>query len=214
MRIAILGANSPIGRKVVLKAEEHGISTVLCVPSFTDIIGNGRIVIKNYSELSFNDLKDCHYVIDTESFFNISKYSSEDLPLWHLIETLKDTDTKVLAFGSSAFLYSGDDRRKMVIDTEDVILDDIQNKIDRLCVNAYKRLCQCSNVKWSVLCPPLLLDMHAYGSGKIEFSNDVLPVGLNGDSYISISDFVTASVELLKLGPKPFKCVSVRAKKS
>lgn len=213
MKIAVIGANSPIGRKVVLKAEENGISTVLCVRSFTDIIGNGPIVIKPYNELSLNDLKDCHYVIDTQSFFSIHKYSSDDLPMWHLLEILKDTNIRLLEFGSSAFLYSGDDRRKMVIENEDVILDDHQNKVDRLCVNAYRRLCECRNVKWSVLCPPLMLDMHAYGSGKIEFSNDVLPVGLTGDSYISVTDFVSASVELLKLGPKEHRCTSVRAKK-
>ena len=33
---------------------------------------------------------------------------------------------------------------------------------------------------------------------------------LNGDSFISLNDYITACIELLKLNPKKHSCVSVR----
>ncbi len=213
MKIAVVGANTELGGKLVLKAEKEGINVVNLVSSFDNVKGNGQIVIKDYEDITRDDIADCHYVVDVLSFFNISKFSSELLPLWHLLEILKDSDIRLLELGSSAFLYTDSTRSKLVVDTDSYILDETQNKIDRLCVNAYKRLSLCRNVSWSVLCPPLMLDEFAFGSGEYEFSNDVLPVGLNGDSYISENDFLSACVELLKRIPEKHRCISVKALK-
>lgn len=210
MKIAVLGANSSIGRKIVLNAEEEGISSVCVVDSFSNVPGNGRVFIKPCLDLAFDDIKDCHYVIDTLSFPNISKYSSDDLPLWHLLEILKDTEVRLLELGSCSFLYSDKNRQKFVGAGDSDILDDSELKNEKLCINAYKRLTLCKNVKWSVLCPPLLLDKEGYATGKFEFYDDVLPVGLEGDSSISGSDFSASVIELLKRIPKLHSCTSVR----
>lgn len=94
---------------------------------------------------------------------------------------------------------------------DDYTLDDEQSVTDRLSISAFRRLSLCKDVKWSVLCPPLLLDKHGYGTGVLEFSDDVLSVGLGGDSYISLVDLAKAVVELLKLVPKDYHCVCVRS---
>lgn len=214
MKIAVLGANSSIGSKIVLKAEEQGISSVCIVDSFYNVPGNGKVLIKNCQDLSFEDIKDCHYVIDPQSFFYISRYSSDDLPLWHLLEILKNTDTKLLALGSCTFLYSDKTRQNYVGSGDSEILRDDELKHEKLCINAYRRLSLCKNVKWSVLCPPLLLDKEGYATGRFEFYDDVLPVGIDGDSFISESDFSSSVVELLKMIPKLHTCTSVRALKS
>lgn len=210
MKIAVLGANNSIGSKIVLKAEEQGIASVCVVDSFSIVPGNGKVLIKPCLELTKDDVKDCHYVIDTISFLSISKFSSDDLPLWHLLEILKDSEVKLLELGSCTFLYSDSTRQRYVGSGDNEILDDSELKHERLCINAYKRLSLCRNVKWSVLCPPLLLDKEGYASGKFEFHDDVLPVGLEGDSFISEADFSSSVIELLKRIPKFHTCTSVR----
>lgn len=69
MKIAVLGANNSIGSKIVLKAEEQGIGSVCVVDSFSNVPGNGKVLIKPCLDLTKDDIKDCHYVIDTISFF-------------------------------------------------------------------------------------------------------------------------------------------------
>ena len=210
MRIAVIGANSSCGNKIVLKAESQGIKVTSIVDSFSDVVGNGKLIVKNYDDISFDDIRDCHYVVDALSFLEITKFSSDLLPVWHLLEILKDSPVRLLELGSAAFLYTDKSKQKLVVESDSTILDDKQNKTDRLSVNAYKRLCSCSNVDWTVLCPPLLLDEFSYGSGEYEFSDNILPVGINGDSFIALNDFICACIELLKLNPKKHSCVSVR----
>lgn len=210
MRIAVIGANSSCGKEIVLKAESQGIKVTSIVNSFSDVVGNGKLIVKDYDEVVFDDVKDCHYVVDALSFLEITRFSSDVLPVWHFLEILKNSPVKLLELGSAAFLFTDKTRQKLVVESDSVILDDRQNKVDRLCVNAFKRLSSCSNVDWSVLCPPLLLDEFSYGSGEYEFSDNILPVGINGDSFIALNDYISACIELLKLKPKTHSCVSVR----
>ena len=211
MKIAVLGANKKLGQKIILAAEKSKISTVSIVDSFTDVVGDGAVVIKSIDDLTYNDVKDCHYVIDPLSFFKISKYSTDNLPLWHILEILKDTDTKLLELGSSACLYTDKSKTTFVANQNEGVLNEFEdNKEELLCLNTYKRLQHCHNVKWSVLCPPLLIDDSTYGTGRFEFSNEILPVGVNGERFISETDFISATIELLKTVPELHKCTSVR----
>ncbi len=210
MKIAVLGANSSFGSKLVLKAEEAKISVVNLVSDASNLVGSGPVIIKDFHDLTFNDVKDCHYVVDTLSFLKISQFSSDLLPLWHLLEILKGSNIKLLALGSSSFLYTDKSRTRLVYESE-CMCDDAPQVSPRLCVNAYNRLKHCSNVSWSVLCPPLLLDSKSYCNSALEFGNDILPMGLDGDSCISESDFVKAVVETLLRNPQAHSCISVRA---
>jgi putative NADH-flavin reductase len=211
MKIAVLGANTEIGKKVVAKAEDAGIRVLSIISQFEQLKGSGQLMIKKVEELTFNDLKDCHYVVDPLSFLRISAFSSEMLPVWHMLEILNNSDVRLLLLGSVAILYTNSSRQMRVYEDGSNIIDEKQNKIDLLCVNAYKRLSIFKEVKWSLLCPPLLLDEVSYGNGHFEFGNDVLPVGLEGDSFISTNDFAASCVELLKMKPQPFTTYSVRS---
>ena len=211
MKVVVIGADTTLGKKLVLQAEEHGISVVSCAQNYCSLVGSGKMIIKKYDEITFDEIKDCHYLIDAVSFLEIKKFSTDLLPMWHFLELLKNTKIKLLEIGSCAFLYTDKNKQKFVIDEDDYPLDDEHHLIDKLCVNAYKRLLMCKDVNWSVLCPPLLLDMHGYGSGKVEFCEEVLSVGLKGDSYISAVDLSKACIELLKLIPKEHMCICARS---
>ncbi len=210
MKIAVVGAGSPLGRKIVLKAEDQGINVVSIVKDASVMVGTGPVIIKDFSEIDTDDFEGCHYVIDAESFTEITRYSSDLLPLWRLLEVLKNSASKLLCIGSCAFLYTDKSRNKMVLDDSLMCYEDAQSKREqRLCVNAYKRLKENSSVSWSVLCPPLIVDKRGYGSGSFEFLDDVLPMDIEGRSVITLNDLASAVVELLKIGPKEHKCASV-----
>ena len=81
MRIAVIGANSSCGKKIVLKAESQGIKVTSIVNSFSDVVGNGKLIVKDYDEVVFDDVKDCHYVVDALSFLEITRFSSDVLPV-------------------------------------------------------------------------------------------------------------------------------------
>ncbi|MGN0894552.1 MAG: hypothetical protein ACI4ND_06095, partial [Succinivibrio sp.] len=108
-----------------------------------------------------------------------------------------------------AFYTDKNKNRYVCNEDSDLYLDELERRSSVLCLNAYKRLKLCTNVKWSVLCHPLFLDPISYGSGKFTFSDEVLPVGLNGESSISENDFTSSVIELLKIIPKEHRCTSV-----
>lgn len=210
MKIAVIGADGKFGSSIVKKAEAQKIGSVSIVNSFTAVSGNGKLIIKNVNELCANDIDDCHYVIDPVSFMEISRFSSDDLPVWHLLEILKDTSIRLLLLSPGSILYTDKNKNRYVCNEDsDLYLDELERRSSVLCLNAYKRLKLCTNVKWSVLCHPLFLDPISYGSGKFTFSDEVLPVGLNGESSISENDFTSSVIELLKIIPKEHRCTSV-----
>ncbi|MGN1280461.1 MAG: hypothetical protein ACI4UM_00960 [Succinivibrio sp.] len=211
MKIAVINADGKFGSSIVKKAEEQKIGSVSIVDSFTAVSGNGRLVIKKVNELTLNDIADCHYIIDPVSFIEISRFSSDDLPVWHLLEILKDTSVRLLTLAPSSILFTDRNRTRYVGNEDsDLYLDEKERRASRLCLNAYRRLSLCTNVRWSVLCHPLFLDPLSYGSGKFAFFDEVLPVGLKGESTISENDFTSSVIELLKMIPKEHSCTSVR----
>lgn len=209
MQIAVIGADSKIGQMIVNNAEALKIRTVSVVSSYISLKGDGKLIVKDYQDLNLNDFAGCHIIVDAVSFLDITRYSSDLLPLWTELEILKNTDISLLCLGSSAFLYTDKSKKRFVFDENDVVINDEQQKVDRLCVNAYKRLSSCSNVKWSIFSPPLLLDEYSIGSGKYVISDSVLPINVNGSSRISVDDFVKATIDILKQGIKSHDVMSV-----
>lgn len=214
MKIAVIGANSTLGRKVVNKAEEKGISVIGMVRTAENLVGSGPLVLKDYHTLQEDDLEGCHYVVDTVSFPHIERYSTDLLPIWRLLEIMKNSPKKLLCVGSCSFLYTDRTKKKIVLDDSCLCYTSEDEKSHlRMCVNAWKRLCENSNVHWGMLCPPLILDRRGYGSGSLEFGDDIVPMGLDGNSCITLNEFANAVVELLLRGFTDHKCVSVRSSK-
>lgn len=214
MKIAVLGANRRLGAKIVTDAEAQGIGVISLVQDPLNLQGSGPVVLKDYQDLTAADLAGCHYVVDALSFPEIGSFSTDLLPLWKLVELLRGTSCKLLCAGSCCCLYT-DEKRSTLVYTNQCLWQDQPRDGDRirLKVNAYQRLKAVRDVDWALLCPPLIVDDKNYdkGSGSWEFSGDVLPVGLDGSSRITIGDFAKACVELLKRGFAPGSCLSVRA---
>lgn len=210
MRIAVIGAATDAGKMIVSEAEKKGIQVVSVVEDPSVMPGSGPVVIKDFRTLERGDLDGVHAVVDAVSFPGISRYSSDDLPLWHLGSILSGTDSSMLVLGATSCLYSDSSRKSLVLD--DCCYTQIDNEQTlRLCATAVKRLRAEHTFKWTLLCPPLVLDTVGYATGKFVFGDDVLPMSIDGSSYICLADFAKASVDLLIRGLKPSIVISVRS---
>mgnify|MGYP002521765853 CR=1 FL=1 len=210
MKAAVVGAHTVLGSGVVTALERRGIHSVAIMPKLCALAGEGQIIIKDYAELTAEDLFDVQVVIDAVSFPNITAFSSDMLPLWHELELLNMCQSKLLCIGSASCLFADDSRSTSVFDSSCLCQED-EGFANRLRANAFKRLQAEQEVFWTLLCPPLICDEHSPRTGNYEFSGDVLPMGEDGSSCISIADLADAAAELLKCGLQMHKVVSVRA---
>ena len=210
MKIAVLGADTELGRRIVNAAEGAGIQVASVVEHFASSIGSGPLIIKEVHELNINDFSKCHAVIDTLSFPRIEAYGADKLPFWHVCNLIRNSSIKLIAVGSSAFLYTDKKRDTFVRDMVGIHFDN-NEKRHNLAVEAFLKIKKIQDVEWTLLCPPLVLDLKAYGTGKFELGDDILPMSVSGSSYISLCDFCKALVELLKVGGYSCRCVGVRS---
>ena len=210
MKIAVLGADTELGRRIVNAAEGAGIQVASVVEHFASSIGSGPLIIKEVHELNINDFSKCHAIIDTLSFQRIEANGADKLPFWHVCNLIRHSSIKLIAVGSSAFLYTDKKRDTFVRDMDGIHFDN-NEKRHNLAVEAFLKIKEIHDVEWTLLCPPLVLDLKAYGTGKFELGDDILPMSVSGSSYISLCDFCKALVELLKVGGYSCRCVGVRS---
>ncbi len=212
MKAAVVGAHTELGGGIVTALERRGIHSVAIMPALFPMPGEGQILIKDYDELSLADLRDVQVLIDAVSFPMITAFSTDMLPLWYELEILKKSPIKLLCLGSASCLFADDNRSTSVFDSSCLCQED-EGVANRLRANAFKRLQQERKVSWTLLCPPLICEEHSQRTGHYEFSGDVLPMGEDGSSCISISDLADATAELLKRGLQSNQVISVRALK-
>ena len=209
MRIAVIGAAGEPGRRIVAEAEKKGIQVTSVVSDPSVMPGSGPVIIKDFRDLDKGDLEGMHAVVDAESFPRIGRYNSDDLPLWRIGALLQGSAAGLLAVGSTSSLYADSSRSSMVID-DCCMTQDGHEQALRLCATASRRLRSERSFKWTLLCPPLILDKDAPATGSFIFGDDVLPMGLDGSSRISGADFARACVDLLLRGLEPYAVASVR----
>ena len=210
MKVAVLGANSDLGRSIVLRAEEAGIGVTSIVSTPADLAGNGPIIIKEPFELTGEELARFHVFVDVLSFRHIKRFAPGMTPLELLHEKLVQSNCYYLGVGDCCLLYTDSSRKLRIADSDFLQAAKGHSDAPR-CQALYAQLQGWSNFKWTLLCPSLVLDRHAYGKGRFELGSDVLPMGLDCSSRITLADFASALVELLKVRGHEQQCVSARA---
>lgn len=211
MKIAVLGGNTVLGRKIVLDAERAGINVTLIVNSPSDLVGNGPVIIKTADELTRPELAGFHALVDAVSIPLLYKFPSDDsLPLWHLHRLLAGTSVHYIGIGSVFMLWTDSSRTQLVADSD---LSSLVHGSDRAqrCKAILQQMQAWQDFTWTLLCPPLATDEKGYGTGKVQLGDDVLPVGMDGSSHITLTDFSRAVIEYLKVRRPVQQCVSVRS---
>lgn len=206
MKIAVVGASSTLGQKIVLEAEKQGISVISVTDTPTNMVGNGIVLIKSFDALRSEDLEKCYAVIDLLSFADPQSYADSVLPFEYLQKIITDR-TRLIAQGQCIFLYVDRQRQVRVYDTqrEEIGKDRSLEAIYHSFLSVDFR----RHPNWNILCPPLILDETGYSEDDFRINGDILPVGINGSSYISMQDYALGFVELLKRDDLKNCCCSV-----
>ncbi|MCR5084384.1 MAG: hypothetical protein K6A65_02645 [Succinivibrionaceae bacterium] len=214
MRITLLGAATDLGRRILTEAERAGIVVTCLLPSLEGQVGgSGPLLIKDYAEITAADLASQYAVVDALSFTLIESFRLRDLPWWRVLEAVRGSRTALLGIAPTALLGCGGGAHGLVYQSERACLDGDERRL-ALCVRAWRRFRDSGDYRdcnWSLLCPPLNLMKKGISSGRFEFTEDVLPMGLDGSSQITMGDFARATVECLKLGIRAHHAVGVRA---
>ncbi|MBO8416105.1 MAG: hypothetical protein IAB19_06980 [Proteobacteria bacterium] len=210
MKAAVLGANTDLGRRIVLRAEEEGINVTSIVSTPADLAGNGPIIIKEPQELEVRELSRFHVFIDALSFPQIRSFKRGEEPLSQLQQKLAEAGTIYLGVGDCSLLYTDESRTQLTAESDLLQAMGGGSSDPRRCLELYQRMLCWPDLRWILFCPPLLLDTHSYGRGRFELTGNVLPIGLDGSSRIALSDFVSALIELLKVRSALNTCISVR----
>ena len=210
MKIAVIGANTRLGRLIVIEAERSGIQVTSIVNDYKDLVGNGPVKLCSYTDLVYSDINKFYALIDATSFLDIASFSLERLPCLHVCHLLQKENIKLLCVGSPALLYTDKSKTELFGDNVD-IQNSIRGSDATRQILTLKRMRDYNNVNWSLLCPPMHLDEKGYGKGRYEFSDDVLPLDVTGRSSISYKDLSLACIDYLKRGPKSQSVISVRS---
>ena len=199
MKIAVVGANSPLGKSLVLDAEKEGIQVTSIVSSPQDLVGNGPIIIKECFELTPSELQKFYAVVDAISFAQITKKVFETLPVFSLAPLLKGLPCRYVAFGSCYLLFSDSKRTQRLGESSSMFFIKGDLRASKV-LELYHKIQTFKDFKYTLLCPPLTVKEESYPTGKFEFGDDLLPLSLDGSSSITLGDLSLAMVELLKRG--------------
>lgn len=206
MKIAVVGAGSLLGQDIILEAEALGISVISVLDSPTNMVGNGVVLLKKFDSLTAQDLAKCDAVIDLLSFTDPKSYQNSTIPFLYLQKIIKPK-ARIIASGLNVFLYVDNHRIQRVFDLQKDAFASDPNIIAIYKTFSSIDFSQCVN--WNILCPPLILDKTGHGSGYFKIGDDILPVSIEGKSYISLKDYAKGFVELLKLNSIKNCCCSI-----
>lgn len=197
MKIAVLGANTALGKMVVTDAEREGIQVTSIVSTPVDLVGSGPVMVKESYELSLDELNRFYAVIDAVSFPLIAEHVFVDLPIFHLAASLKNSSCRYLGFGSCYILFTDHKKQETVMDCEGMFYEKGQNRAYKI-RELMDKISGFQDFNYTLLCPPLNIREDAYPTGRFKFFSNILPMSDLGESTITLGDLSLAMIELLK----------------
>lgn len=197
MKVAVIGANTPVGARVVIEAEKAGIQVTSVVSTPADLVGNGPIIIKEAHELSHEDLSPFHAVVDAVTFPLMHTRALPELPVFYVAPHLAGSSCRYLGFGSCYLLYADSSRTRRVMDCKDMFYVRGELRAHKA-LEIYEKMQHIAGFNFTLLCPPLTVSEDAYATGSFALTDDILPMTETGSSSITLPDLALAMVELLK----------------
>ncbi|MEF7612210.1 NAD(P)H-binding protein [Enterococcus casseliflavus] len=189
MEIGIIGATGKLGTILTEKLIQRGEKPVGIIRNRAKLNVNIPFIEKDIFDLTTQDIDGFDIVINT---FNAPLndpdqfISSTD----HLIDILKGTDTYLLFAGGAGVLLVDD--TTMLVDTPEIPTE--FKPIAEAEVEAFKHLRNETNINWTYMAPPALMDYEAPFTGEYKFSGNRLGVNEEGNSFISYKDYAEAFI--------------------
>lgn len=192
----------------MLDAEALGIQVTIIVSSPADLVGTGPIIIKEYDELEQNDLKNFSVFIDAVSFPYLQRFK-DDPPILRLAPLVRE-DCRYLAFGACSLLYEDSRRLRRLGQKPEVYFDSYDKERAALELELFEKIHSLENFNYTLLCPPLLVDLEGRRCAQVQLSDDVLPLSETGSCTATLGELSSGMMEILKLGGRGRKIVGMR----
>ena len=154
MKVAVIGANTPVGARVVIEAEKAGMQVTSVVSTPADLVGNGPIIIKEAHELSREDLSPFHAVVDAVTFPLMHTRALPELPVFYVAPYLAGSSCRYLGFGSCYLLYADSSRTRRVMDCKDMFYVSGELRAHKA-LEIYEKMRHIAGFNFTLLCPPL-----------------------------------------------------------
>lgn len=205
MKIAVIGANGKEGSLIVKEAIDRGIDVTSVVRSEKKAVTKDYL-IRNVYDITEDDLKKFDVVVDALGFFgdNVKEYVPS---MQHLIDVLKNLDTRLLVVGGAGSLYVDPDHTQQLYQQADFpeavkpLSEQMGKSLDIL---------KNSSINWTYISPAADFDYKAKRSGKYVVAGEEFSFDSEGKSKISYEDYAIAMVDEIINAKHKNERISVR----
>jgi len=205
MKVAVIGANGKEGSLIVKEALSRGLDVTSIVRDAKKSPTEKYLVRDIYS-LKAEDIKDFDVLVDALGFFG--PMVKEYVPATeHLIEILKDSQTRLLVVGGAGSLFVDKAQTKQLYQQSDFpesvkpLSEEMGKSLDIL---------RDSTLDWTFISPAAMFDATGARTGKYVLAGEVLTFDANGKSEISYADFAIAMVDEIVDAKHSKERISVR----
>ena len=199
MKIAIIGAGGRAGTLLTEEALHRGHQVLAIVRrSDSEVRPGAAIMVRDLFALTWEDVKDCHVIIDAFGVWDPEKLTLHQGSLKHLADMLSGKPNRLLVIGSAGTLYVDPARKRRLVDSEN--MPEIYKPLARAMAADFDQLQGRQDVNWTYLSPPGLFDWEGLRTGTYQTGQDELLFSKEGESVISYADAAIALIDEAETG--------------
>jgi putative NADH-flavin reductase len=194
MKIAIIGANGKFGRLLVEEAikRDHEVLAVVR-ENYDNVNPQATILIKDLFDLKYADIHDCETVIDAFGTWDPKTLPLHTTSLMHLANILSEKSNRLLVVGSAGSLYVDREHQMRLVDSPE--MPEMFRPLAAAMAEAFDKLRNRNDVKWTYLSPPGFFDADAPQTGRYKSGKDELLFNSDMASTISYADAAIALID-------------------
>jgi len=195
MRIAVIGANGNLGRRVTKQALDRGIEVTGFIYDGESPDSRAKIIKQSLFEMNKESMKDCDAVI---SAYGSGFHADPTLNLnafRKYIELCEDSNVHLIAIGGAGSLYTDESHTLFCYEVPDYskTLKEISKNI-KLGIDELKKT---TNFNWTAVCPSQFFDPEGNFSGFYQIGVEGhLIFNEKGRSYVTYDDLAKAMIDI------------------
>ena len=205
MKVAVVGANGRLGRKLVQEATCRHIEVLSIVKEGQ---GGPDVLSKSLFDLSIEDLRGIDCLLSAfGSGFDADPVINK-LALEKLGDLARDLCVPLVAIGGAGLLYPDSSHVRHVFEGKDH--PSFLKGISKNLLLGLESLRKMEGVTFTLVCPSLYFDYEGAKTGRyrIGTKQEVL-YSSKGDSRVSYADLAMAMVDIAEKGGYPNQCITV-----
>lgn len=206
MKIAVLCANGKAGQFIVKEALSRDLDVTAVVRGENRTQAK-RAIIKDFFDLTLEDLKDFDVVINAFGAWTAELLSLHTKGTKLLCDLLSNTNIRLFFVGGAGSLYVNPEHTQTV--SQDPNFPDAYKPIASAMAQALAYLRTRSDVKWTYLSPASDFQPEGKRSGKYTLGGEELIVNQKGESIISYADYAIAMIDEVIVGKHIQERISV-----